>query len=115
MAIQHSKRVLGINVLNTGSKDVVCEVEVEFTSYDDSDQERTSIDDNITFELATEDRSSSSDGWVAFDSLTEETIYGWLGSELTDAETNVQTNHTSWINSVLNPPTPPTVNKSLPW
>ena len=115
MAIQHSKSILGLSVLNTGSKDVVCQVEVEFTSYDDSDQERTTTTSNQSFELATQDRSSSSEGWVAFDSLTEDIIYGWLGSELVDEETRTNANKTSWINSVLNPPAPRVVNKATPW
>ena len=115
MAIQHSRTITNLEVLNSGDTDVVCQVEVEFTSYDDSDQERTTISFNQTFELDTEDRSSSSDGWVAFDSLTEETIYGWLGSELADQETNIQSIHTQRINLVLNPPAPPTVSKATPW
>ena len=115
MAIQHSRTITNLEVLNSGDTDVVCQVEVEFTSYDDSDQDKTTITTNQSFQLATEDRSSSSDGWVAFDSLTEETIYGWLGSELTNAETQDQASHTSRINSVLNPPAPPTVDKALPW
>ena len=66
-------------------------------------------------ELETDGRSSSSEGWVAYASLTESVVEGWLGSELTDAETSAQASHTAWINSVLNPPAPPTVNKALPW
>ena len=42
--------------------------------------------------------------------LTENTVFGWI-SNLSEMETRFQTNHTTWINSVLNPPTPPTVNR----
>ena len=115
MAIQHSRTITNLEVLNSGDTDVVCQVEVEFTSYDDSDQERTTITSDQTFELATEDRSSSSDGWVAYASLTAAIVEDWLGSELTDAETRTQAGHTAWIDSVLNPPAPPTVSKALPW
>ena len=115
MAIQHSRTITNLEVLNSGDTDVVCRVEVEFTSYDDSDQERTTINSRETFDLSTEDRSSSSDGWVAFGSLTAAVIEGWLGSELTDAETRFQEGHIAWINSVLTPPAPVTVNKALPW
>ena len=115
MAIQHSRTITNLEVLNSGDTDVVCRVEVEFTSYDDSNQEETTINSNETYDLSTEDRSSSSEGWVAFESLTVEVIEGWLGSELTDSETRTQAGHTAWINSVLTPPAPPTVHKALPW
>ena len=115
MAIQHSRAITNLEVLNSGDTDVVCRVEVEFTSYDDSNQEETTINSSETYDLSTEDRSSSSEGWVAFESLTTAVIEGWLGSELTDSETRTQASHTAWINSVLNPPAPATVNKALPW
>ena len=115
MAIQHSRAITNLEVLNSGDTDVVCRVEVEFTSYDDSNQEGTTITSNQMFDLETDDRSSSSEGWVAFASLTATTVEGWLGSELTDAETSAQTGHTAWINSVLTPPAPATVDKALPW
>ena len=115
MAIQHSRTITNLEVLNSGDTDVVCRVEVNFISYDDSDQERTTINSRQTFDLSTEDRSSSSEGWVAYASLTAAVVEGWLGSELTDAETSVQTGHTAWINSVLTPPAPATVDKALPW
>ena len=115
MAIQHSRTISNLEVLNSGDTDVVCRVEVEFTSYDDSNQEGTTITSNQTFNLGTDDRSSSSEGWVAYASLTAAVVEGWLGSELTDEETRVQTGHTAWIASVLTPPAPPTVDKALPW
>ena len=117
MAIQHSRTLSSIEVLNSGDTDVVCQVEVDFISYDDSDQDLTTVRSSQTFKLETVDRSSSSDGWVPYADLTEETVFGWLGSdsEFTDAETRFQTNHTTRITMRLNPPAPPTVNKELPW
>ncbi len=115
MAIQHSRAITNLEVLNSGDTDVVCQVEVKFTSYDDSNQEGTTIQSSELFELETDDRSSSSEGWVAFGSLTAAVVEGWLGSELTDAETRAQKGHTAWINSVLTPPAPATVDKALPW
>ena len=115
MAIQFSKNITNIDVVNSGDKDVVSRVEVEFTSYDDSNQEGTTIESSEIFELETDGRSSSSEGWVAYDSLDAATIEGWLGSELTNTIASVQANHNGWINSVLNPPAPANVNKALPW
>jgi hypothetical protein len=114
MAIQHSRTIENLEVLNDGNN-VVTEVEVRFVSYDDSDQERTTINSNQTFLLETEGVTPDSDGFVAFGSLTAETVEGWLGEKLTTKEESVQANHTSWINSVINPPAPRTVNKATPW
>jgi len=115
MAIQFSKTIKTIEVLNSGDKDIASRVDVEFTSYDDSDQEGTTIQSSESFELSTDGRTSSSDGWVAYTSLDAATVEGWLGSELTDRITSVQANHNAWIDSVLNPPAPATVDKALPW
>ena len=114
MAIQHSRTIENLEVLNDGN-DVVTEVEVRFVSYDDSDQERTTIDSYQKFELETEGVTPESEGFVAFGSLTAETVEGWLGDKLTTEEAKVQAGHTAWINSVLNPPAPRTVNKATPW
>ena len=115
MAIQHSRTLTNIEVLNSGDTDVVSRVTIRFSSYDDSNQEETTVESFENFELETDGRSSSSEGWVAYASLTESIVEGWLGSELTDLETSTQAGHTAWINSVLNPPAPPTVHKALPW
>jgi|TARA_B100000902_G_scaffold171847_1_gene166132 hypothetical protein len=115
MAIQFSKNITNIDVVNSGDKDIVSRVELEFTSYDDSNQEGTTIQSSESFELETDGRSSSSEGWVAYASLDAATVEGWLGSELTDRIASVQANHNGWINSVLTPPAPATVDKALPW
>ena len=115
MAIQHSRTLTNIEVLNSGDTDVVSRVTIRFSSYDDSNQEETTVESSESFELETDGRSSSSEGWVAYASLTESIVEGWLGSELTDSETNIQAGHTAWITSVLSPPAPPTVDKALPW
>jgi len=114
MTIQHSRTIENLEVLNDGNN-VVTEVEVRFVSYDDSDEERTTIQSEHRFRLETEGVTPDSDGFVAFDSLTAETVEGWLGEKLTTQEANTQASHTAWINSVLNPPAPRTVNKATPW
>jgi len=114
MTIQHSRTIENFEVLNDGNN-IVTEIEVRFVSYDDSDQERTTIDSTHRFRLETEGVSPDSDGFVTFNNLTAETVEGWLGEELTTEEARVQRHHTSWIDSVLNPPAPRTVNKATPW
>jgi hypothetical protein len=115
MAIQFSKSITRIDVVNSGDKDVVSRVEMDFTSYDDSNQEGTTIQSSESFNLETDGRTSSSEGWVAYASLDAATVEGWLGSELTDRIASIQANHNGWINSVLNPPAPANVDKALPW
>ena len=115
MAIQHSTTISKLEVSNSGNEDTVCRVHVTVLSYDDSNMNGTAIDSGESFDLSTEDRSSSSEGWVDFSSLTESTIRNWLGSELTEFETEAQKRHIKSINSVLNPPAPLTIDKSVPW
>ena len=59
MTIQFSKNITNIEVVNSGDKDIVSSVELEFTSYDDSNQEGTTIQSSESFELETDGRSSS--------------------------------------------------------
>jgi hypothetical protein len=114
MTVHHSRTIENLEVLNDGNN-IVTEIEVRFVSYDDSDQERTTIDSNHRFRLETEGVSPDSDGFVTFESLTAEIVEGWLGEELTTEEARIQSGHTIWINSIFNPTAPRTVNKTTPW
>jgi len=40
-------------------------------------------------------------------------VEGWIAEEL--GKQTVTAGHESWINSVINPPAPRTVNKATPW
>lgn len=115
MAIQTSKSVTEIKVVNSGSKDVVSEFNLKVTSYDDSDQEGTTIDSERAFQLDTTERTSSSDGWVAYASLTQSKLEEWGGEELTNWVSHTTGNQASWINSVMTPPPPLILNKDLPF
>ena len=115
MAIQTSRAVTEIKVVNSGSQDVVSEFNLKVTSYDDSNQEGTTIDSENTFQLDTTERTSSSEGWVAYASLTQAKLEEWGGEELTQWVSQVTGNQASWINSVINPPAPAQVDKALPF
>jgi len=112
MAITHTRTIENLQVLNNGN-DIVCEVEVRWVSSDDSDVERTTIDSTERYTLETEGVTPDSDGFVSFADLTETTVEEWIADQL--AEERTTAHHTSWINSVLNPPAPRTVNKATPW
>ena len=112
MAITHKRTIENLQILNNADG-VVCQVEVKWVSSDDSDVERTTIQGSEMYELETDGITADSDGFVAFADLTEETVEGWIADQL--AEERVTEQHTSWINSVLNPPAPRTVNRATPW
>jgi len=112
MAITHTRTIENLEVINDGNN-VVCDIQVKWVSSDDSDVERTTIEGSETYQVNSEDVTPDSEGFVAFADLTEEIVLGWIADEL--AEERVTAQHTSWINSVLNPPAPVTVNKETPW
>lgn len=112
MAITHTRAIETLEVLNDGNN-VVCEVEVKWVSSDDSEPERTTIQSSQRYILQTEDVSPDVDGFVNFEDLTAEIVEGWIVDKL--AESTVEAGHTAWINSVLNPPAPRTINKTTPW
>lgn len=112
MAITHVRTIENLRVRNDGNN-VVCDIQVKWVSSDDSDVERTTIEGFENYQVNYEDVIPDSEGFVAFADLTEEIVLGWIADEL--AEERVTAQHTSWINSVLNPPAPATVNKETPW
>jgi hypothetical protein len=112
MAITHTRTIENLRVLNNGD-DIVCQVEIRWVSSDDSNVERTTIDSTETYDLETEGVTPDSDGFVSFADLTEATVEGWVADQLAEEKTTER--HTSWINSVLNPPAPRVVNKATPW
>lgn len=112
MTITHTRTIENLEVRNDGNN-VVCDIQVKWVSSDDSDVERTTIEGSETYQVNSEDVTPDSEGFVAFADLTEEIVLGWIADEL--AEERVTAQHTSWINSVLNPPAPATVNKETPW
>ena len=115
MTIQTSKSVTKINVVNSGSQDIIAEFILKLTSYDDSDQEGTTIDSENIFQLETEGRTSSSEGWVAYNSVTQTQLEEWAGEELTEWVSQTTENQVSFINLLINPPAPAIVNKELPF
>jgi len=111
MAITHTQTVSNLTVLNDGT-DVVSQVEIKTVSVDDSDPSTLTIESTETFKLDTSGGTGAS-GFVAFGSLSETVIKGWIADEL--AASNTKINQESWINSVKNPPTPAEVSKALPF
>ena len=111
MAITHTETVIDLIVLNDGT-DVVSQVAIKTVSVDDSDPSNLTQTNYDTYIIDSSGGTSAS-GFVAYGSLSETVVKGWIADEL--AASNIKTLAEAWINSVKNPPTLAEVNKPLPW
>ena len=111
MAITHTETVIDLIVLNDGT-DVVSQVAIKTVSVDDSDPSNLTQTNYDTYIIDSSGGTSAA-GFVAYNTLTEDIVKGWITDELAASDT--KTNAEAWINSVKSPPAPPEVNKALPW
>ena len=114
MAITHTQTVSNLTVVNDGT-DVVSQVTVKTVSVDDSDPTNLAIEGTDNIQVTTEGVTTSTSGFVAYDSLTQDTILNWTEVKNHLDSSNTKTNQESWINSVKTPPTPTHVDKALPF
>ena len=114
MAITHTQTVTGLTIVNNADN-IVSEVTVKTVSVDDSDPTNLTIEGEDNIGITTEGITTSTAGFVAYDSLTQDTILNW--TEVKDAldSSNTKINQEAWINSVKTPPTPTHVDKALPF
>ena len=111
MPITHTETVSNLTVLNDGT-DVVSQVEIKTVSVDDSDPSNLTQTFYDTYKVDTSGGASAA-GFVAYGSLTEDVVKGWISAEL--AASTRKANAEAWIENKKNPPTPPEVSKALPW
>lgn len=109
MAITHTETVRDLIVLNDGT-DVVSEIDIGIVSVDDSDPSNLTRTSYATYQVDTSGGTSAA-GFVEYGNLTEDTVKGWLATEIAERKTQAE----EWIESIKNPPAPPEVNKTLPW
>ena len=114
MAITHTQTVTGLQIVNN-SDNIVSEVTVKTVSVDVSDPTNLTIEGDDSIGITTEGVSTSTAGFVAYDSLTQDTILNWTEVKDYLDKSNTKINQESWINSVKTPPTPSHVNKDLPF
>jgi|TARA_A100001515_G_C4418651_1_gene159598 hypothetical protein len=114
MAITHTQSVTRLTIVNN-SDNIVSEVEVKTVSVDDSDPTNLTIEGDDTIGITTEGITPSTAGFVAYDSLTQDTILNWTEVKNALDSSNTKINQESWINSVKTPPTPTHVDKALPF
>ena len=113
MAITHTQTVSGLTILNNADN-IVSEVTVKTVSVDDSDPSTLTIENEENFQLDTSGGTGAS-GFVAYESLSQDTILNWTPVKDGLASSNTKVNHEAWIESVKNPPAPTYVDKALPW
>ena len=111
MAITHTETVKELIVLNDGT-DVVSMVVIQTDSVDDSDPTNLKQLNLDGYPLDTSGGTSAA-GFVAYGSLSEDVVKGWISTEL--AASNTKTNAENRINNSKNPPAPPEVSITLPW
>ena len=111
MAITHTETVKELIVLNDGT-DVVSMVVIQTDSVDDSDPTNLKQLNLDGYPLDTSGGTSAA-GFVAYGSLSEDVVKGWISTEL--AASNTKTNAENRINNIKHPPAPPEVSKTLPW
>ena len=114
MAITHTQTVTGLQIVNN-SDNIVSEVEVKTVSVDDSDPTNLTIEGSDIIGITTTGITPSTAGFVAYESLTQDTILNWTEVKDFLASSNTKVNQESWINSVKTPPTPTHVDKALPF
>lgn len=112
MTIKHSKKIESLDVKNTPDN-IVVEVLVKFTSFEESNPENTTIISPQRFILSTDGISPESQGFIPFEELSEEIVFGWISDDI--SKSNILENHESWINSVMNPLPPQIVSRNVPW
>lgn len=113
MAITHTQTVSELTILNNADN-IVSEVTVKTVSVDDSDPSNLIIESEDNFQLDTSGGTGAS-GFVAYESLTQDTVLNWTPVKDGLGTSNTKVNHEAWIESVKNPPAPTEVSKTLPW
>ena len=114
MAITHTQSVVGLQIINN-SDNIVSEVTVKTVSVDDSDPTNLTIEGEDSIGITTTGITTSTSGFVAYESLTQSTILNWTEVKDFLDNSNTKVNQESWINSVKTPPTPSHVVKDLPF
>ena len=113
MAITHTETITDLIVLNDET-DVVSQVAIKTVSVDDSDPSNLTLT-QINYDTYIVDSSggTSAAGFVAYGSLTEDIVKGWIADELAASDTKKRAEES--INSIKNPPKLPEISKALPW
>jgi len=120
MATVHTREITKIEVINSGEQDIVSDVMIEWTATNDHESlPRRKFKIDKSFKLNTEEISSSSEGFVAYENLTQEVIEGWLGEEFSSLSSEIESTLSSRFDQMIefieNPPKPEKITRDRPW
>ena len=113
MAITHTQTITLLEVLIGNSDNVVENIKLVTTSVDDSNPSKYRVETQDRFHITTDGITSSTAGFVAYESLTEAIVLGWITSEL--AASNTKAVNESKINLMISRDNPIAEDKAVPW
>ena len=114
MAITHTNTVTLMEVLTANGDNIVGKVVVNISSSDDSNPSKYKSEGNESFIIPTDGITTSTSGFVAYESLTESNVLGWISSGISTCKTKRRNESTiARLIAIDNPRT--TEDKALPW
>tara|TARA_X000000368_G_C23031924_1_gene712952 strand:+ start:1799 stop:2143 length:345 start_codon:yes stop_codon:yes gene_type:complete len=114
MAITHTNTVTLIEVLTANDDNIVGKVVVNISSSDDSNASKYKAEGNESFIIPTDGITTSTSGFVAYESLTESNVLGWVSSGISTCRTKRRNESTiASLIAIDNPRS--TKDKALPW
>ena len=113
MAITHRGTVINLEVLTANNDDIVAKINIDIDSSDDSNPSKYKATSPYGFKVNTTGITSSTSGFVPYESLTESTVLGWVSSGISTCQT--KTDNETRINELIAQDNRTTVDKALPW
>ena len=113
MAITHRGTVINLEVLTANNDDIVAKINIDIDSSDDSDPSKYKATSPHGFKVNTTGITSSTSGFVPYESLTESTVLGWISSGISTCEAADLNNRE--IKKLMREDNPVYVDKALPW
>ena len=110
MAVTHTQTIIAMAIVQSNSDNIVARVNVNTNSVDDSNPSELTFDSQEEFKIDVSGGSSAS-GFVAYESLTEDVVLGWLSTQL--AASSMKTKNEAKITSKKNYVA--YEGKDLPW
>ena len=112
MAITHTQTITLMEVLTANNDNIVSKAVVRTVSTDDADIKYTT-QKTQSFPISTSGITTSTAGFVAYEDLTESTVFGWIATSL--ANSKVKENNEKIIVRMIAMDNPTSVDKALPW
>ena len=112
MAITHTETITLMEVLNANTDNIVSKAVVRTVSTDDADIKYTT-QNTEAFSISTSGITTSTAGFVAYEDLTESTVFGWIATPL--ANSKVKENNEKIIVRMIASENPTSKDKALPW